>query len=146
MDYRRIALAAVVAWLVDSLYAVVVWMVMLGDQFAKYPALFRSEANLPLMFAGTLLGLFALAYMYAKGYEGGNGLAEGSRFGIVLAIFIVSFICVSSYAAMNIGRRITLYMSIASFVEMVVVGLVIGGVYRPLPRTQPARVASVQRL
>ena len=55
MDYKRIALAAVVAWVVDSAYGVIVWMKLLGGEFAKYPALFRAEADMnahmPLAFA-----------------------------------------------------------------------------------------------
>ena len=83
MDYKRIALAAVVAWVVDSAYGVIVWMKLLGGEFAKYPALFRPEADMnahmPLAFAGSLLAMFALAAIYAKGYEGGKGVVEGIR-------------------------------------------------------------------
>jgi hypothetical protein len=135
MNYKRLALAAVVAWVVDSIYGVVVWMMMLGGEFAKYPAVFRPQADmnarLPLMFAGSLLAMFALAYIYAKGYEGGNGIQEGLRFGVLLALFTFGFVSIGIYGSFNIGRRLAAMASCVSFVEMIIVGTVIGALYRP---------------
>ena len=72
MDYKRLALAAVVTWIVDSIYGMVVWMGMLGEEMARNPGVFRTEeamnAYLPLMFGGGLLAMFALAYIYSTGY------------------------------------------------------------------------------
>jgi hypothetical protein len=45
MDFERIALAAVVAWVVDSIYGIVVWMTALGSEFEKYPLVFRAESD-----------------------------------------------------------------------------------------------------
>jgi len=135
VDYKRIALAAVVAWVVDSAYGVIVWMKLLGGEFAKYPALFRPEADmnahLPLAFAGSLLAMFALAYIYAKGYEGGKGVTEGIRFGILMALFTLGFVSIGIYASFNLGRRIAVAASLVSFLEMIIVGAVIGLMYKP---------------
>ena len=38
-----------------------------------------------------LTGFFAFAYAYAKGYEGGNGVLEGVRFGVVAALIVIGF-------------------------------------------------------
>src|SRR5207249_4184645 len=42
MNTRRIALAALIAWVVDSVYGFVVFGLLLNGQFAKYPGVFRS--------------------------------------------------------------------------------------------------------
>ena len=42
MTMRRIAVPALVAWLVDSVYGYVVFGVMLNADFVKYPGVFRS--------------------------------------------------------------------------------------------------------
>ena len=143
MDYKRLSLAAVVTWIVDSIYGMVVWMGMLGNEMAQNPAVFRPEdamnAHLPLMFAGGLLAMFALVYIYSKGYEGG-GLQEGVRFGVVLGIFLVAFVSVPIYASFNVGGRLAVLASVASFLEMVIVGGVIGLMYKPAVRTVGARV------
>jgi len=38
------------------------------------------------MFCGILVGMSAVTWIYAKGYEGGSGLQEGLRFGATLAL------------------------------------------------------------
>jgi len=62
MNYTRIAIAALVAFVVDSLYGFLVWGMALSGEFGRYPEIYRSAADqtsyLPLMFAGTLIGLF----------------------------------------------------------------------------------------
>jgi hypothetical protein len=135
MNMSRLALAAVAAWIVDSIYGYCVYGQALMGEFASYPGVFRSmeavNGKLPLMFAGSLLGFFALAYIFAKGHEGGNGLAEGLRFGVVLAIFEFGMISIGNYAVMNIGRKLAVEMAIAGFVEGVLSGVVLGLVYRP---------------
>ena len=147
MDYKRIALAAVVAWVVDSAYGVIVWMKLLGGEFAKYPALFRPEADmnahLPLAFAGSLLAMFVLATVYAKGYEGGKGVVEGIRFGLLMALFTLGFVSIGLYASFNLGRRIALMASAASFLEMIIVGAVIGLMYKPAAAARTVRAAAM---
>jgi len=44
MDVKRLALAAVVAWVADAVYAMVVWMGLLGPEMARHVGVFRSEA------------------------------------------------------------------------------------------------------
>ena len=51
MNFGRLAIAAVVAWIV----------------------------SIPVGFL--LVGFFAFAYAYARGFEGGSGVMEGVRFG-----------------------------------------------------------------
>ncbi len=143
MDYKRIALAATVAWLVDSIYGIVLWIVSLSDQFASFPGVFRSQdtlnAGVPVMLGAGLLAMFALAFIYARGYEGGNGLVEGLRFGVLFGAFLFFFVSIPIYATLNIGSQLAVTMSIASFVEMLVVGVVIGAVYRHAGAAAPAR-------
>ena len=63
MNFSRVAAAAVVAWIV----------------------------SIGIGFAFLLVGFLAFAYAYAKGYEGGNGVMEGLRFGVVTALIIIGF-------------------------------------------------------
>ena len=144
MNYTRLALAAVVATIVDIGYGYPVYGVMLSGEFAKYPGLFRPmeavNGNLPFMFLGTLLAMFAVAYIYAKGYEGGAGAQEGMRLGLLIGVFSVGYIAIGNYAVMNIGRRLTGEMAIAGFVEWVVVGIAIGLVYKPVAGGATAQV------
>lgn len=138
MDFKRIALAAVVTWVADVIYGLVVWMGLLGPEMARHAGVFRSEAamtaSMPSTFAGALVAMFVLVYVYAKGYEGGSGGGEGLRFGLLFALFMTGFVSLPIYASFNIDARLGLLASVASFVEMLFVGAVIGLSYRPVVR------------
>ena len=138
MNYSRLALAAVVTWIVDTIYGYGVFGILLANQFATEPAVFRPmeavNANLPLLLAGTFVGMFVLAYIYAKGYEGGSGAQEGLRFGALIGLFGVAYMSVGQYATMNIGGRLAAIGGIAGFIEFVIDGIVLGVVYKPVPK------------
>ena len=135
MDYKRIAIAAVGAWVVDNIYAVIVWMRLMVPEMANNPGVFRTEAqmssNMPMMFLGGLLAMFVLAYMYAKGYEGGSGFGEGLRFGLLIALFTLGFVSIGIYGSFNISARLGVLGAVCSFVEVMIVGVTIGLLYRP---------------
>ena len=61
MNLQRMAAAAVLAWIVALAYSFVVYGNLMASEFARYPGVFRSTqtvmGNMPLMFAGLLLGL-----------------------------------------------------------------------------------------
>ena len=110
MNYGRLALAAVAAWVVDGVYGFIVYGNVLGSEFSRYPGVYRqpgnAEAYMPFLFAGTLFAMLVAAYIYAKGYEGGSGLQEGMRFGVLIGLFVLGYECLVNYAILNIGRRV----------------------------------------
>jgi len=138
MNYARLGLAAVAATIGDGVYGYVVYGHIIGSEFAKYPSIYRSgesqPAFLPLMFVGLLFAMLIASYLYAKGYEGGNGMQEGMRFGVLIGLLMVGYAANVNYAQMNIGKRMAAYYALASLVEWVVVGIVIGSIYRPASR------------
>jgi len=137
MNYARLALAAVAATIFDAVYGFVVYGMLLAPEFSRYPGVYRSNeagmAFLPLMFAGLFIAIVAVAVIYAKGYEGGSGVAEGARFGFLLGVFVVFAFVAVNYAVLNVGRKIAAMTAAAGFVEWLAIGLVIGLVYRPAP-------------
>jgi uncharacterized membrane protein len=77
------------------------------------------------------VAMVVLAVIYALLYRGGSGLAEGTRFGALIGIFSVCSFVVHNYVNLNIGLKLTFQQSVAYFVEWLVVGIVIGLIYRP---------------
>ena len=138
MNYGRLAMAAVAATVVDGVYGFVVYGNILSGEFARYPAIYRSSETqtqfLPLMFAGILFAMLVASYLYAKGYEGGSGLQEGMRFGVLIGLVMVGYVAGVNYAIMNIGRRMAAAYALAGLVEWVVVGMVIGFIYHPVAK------------
>ena len=137
MNYGRLVGAAVAATVFDAVYGFLVYGLLLAGSFANFPGVYRSAeagpAYLPGMFACILVGVFLAACMYAKGYEGGSGASEGVRFGVLLGMFVSVVFAGVNYATLNIGRRHSLEMAAAAFIEWLVIGTIIGVVYKPSP-------------
>ena len=137
MNFARIAGAAAAAWVVSLPVGYVVNEILLKDMYRANAAAFRPEdalqANLPIGFAFTLLGFFAFAYAYAKGYEGTNGPMEGVRFGVLVAILLICFGLVWSYVTTPVAGSLIIAMAIDVIVEFALYGAIVGAIYRPVP-------------
>lgn len=136
MSYSRIALAALagtVAYFV--LGGLVFGLSPLTNEFRKYPAVYRPADQIkrvmPLGMVAMLLSIAALAVLYAMLYRGGSGLADGARFGALIAVYSVGSFVIHNHVNLNIGGRLTTGQAIAYLVQWTVVGVVIGLVYRP---------------
>ena len=135
MNFVRVAAAAVVAWIVSIGIGFFVNEVLLADlALANAPAM-RPEAELmaklPLGFAFLLLGFFAFAYAYAKGYEGRNGVIEGIRFGVVAALLVIGFGVIWQYVVFPISGTMAVAIVIDTIVELAIYGAIVGAIYRP---------------
>lgn len=144
MNLKRMVIAGIGAWVVAFVYSLIVYGGLLRSEFARYPGVYRSmhqaTANLPILLIGSAVSMFSAVYMYGKGYEGGNGVAEGARFGAILGLFLVGSAGLANYATLNIGGRLGLSVVVAGFVEMVLIGSVIGALYKPAVRAKTVRV------
>ena len=78
------------------------------------------------------MSILILAVIYAMLYRGGSGLMEGARFGALIGIYSVCSFVVHNYVNLNIGLALTVQQGIAYMLEWVVVGIVIGLIYRPI--------------
>ena len=77
------------------------------------------------------LAIVVLAVLYAMLYQGGSGVTEGARFGALIGVFAIGSFVVHNYVNLQIGVKLTVQQGIAYFAEWVIVGLVIGLIYRP---------------
>jgi hypothetical protein len=137
MNYGRLVIAAIVATVVDAVYGVVVWGMVLNGEFGRYPEIYRPAGDMSgfaLMFAGILTAMLVVSWIYAKGYEGGSPLMEGLKFGVVLALLMAAYISSTHYGTMRIGKQMALTYAAGQFGEFLLVGLAIGLVYRPAVR------------
>jgi len=144
MNSKRAALAVLVAWIVDGVYGFIVYGNLMKDEFAKYPGIFRPMDGgqmtfMPYLFLGTFIAIAVATYMYTKGYEGGSGAMEGARFGALIGVLMVGYVSIVNYAVMSFGRKVTGAMSLATLVEWILIGIVIGLVYKPLPGAKTTR-------
>jgi hypothetical protein len=137
MNLPRIALAAVGAFVAYFIVGGLTFALLpfLRDEFRKYPAVYRPQdamkSFMPVGMAAMFVAILALAVVYALLYKGGSGLAEGARFGALIGIFAIGSFVVHNYVNLNIGLKLTVESAAAYFVEWMVVGIVIGLIYRP---------------
>jgi hypothetical protein len=136
MNFARVALAALAAWFVYLALGFLIHAVMLND---LWQALMRdgvarsatnSNAMMPMGFALALPGMFAFSYAYAKGYEGGPGLQEGLRFGVLVGIMLVTFGLVWNYITFPLPTQYITSTAVATIIEFGAIGMVVGLVYR----------------
>lgn len=136
MNMGRVAAAAVVAWVVSIGVGYLVNEVLFSSLYAANAAAFRPDpqmmANLPVGFIGMLLGFFAFAYAYAKGYEGGSGPMEGVRFGLLVGVMLDGFGLIWYWVTIPIDVRLAAAMMIDTLVEFSLYGAIVGFVYRPI--------------
>jgi hypothetical protein len=135
MNFPRVAMAAVAAWVLYMFMGYLVHGVLLRDLYMTYTGVMRPEAQanaiLPFNFGMVLVGFFAFSYAYAKGYEGGNGLQEGLRFGVLVGIMLCTFGTIWEYMVWPVGRRLLAAWLIDYIVEFALYGIVVGLIYKP---------------
>src|SRR5882757_3547388 len=141
MNYPRILIASVCAFVAYFVYGGILFGLLpwLRTEFAKYPAVYRSQEGIKSVMSFGMLAMFvalaAITVLYAMVYSGGSGVVEGARFGSLIGIFAVGSFVVHNYVNLNIGLKLTIQQSIAYFVQWVLVGIVIGLVYKPTVHT-----------
>ena len=141
MNYARILLASLCAFVAYFIYGGILFGALpwLRNEYAKYPAVYRSQEGIkrtmPYGMLAMFLALVAIAVLYAMVYSGGRGVVGGARFGALIGVFAIGSFVVHNYVNLNIGLKLTVQQSIAYFVQWVIVGIVIGLVYKPAVRT-----------
>jgi len=144
MSFSRIALAALggfVAYFFVG-FATFGLVPSLKNEFLKYQNIYRSQdamkAVMPAGMAFMFLAIAALAVLYAMLCQNAVGPAEGLRlgalFGSLIGVFAIGSFVVHNYVNLQIGLKLTVQQAVAYFVEWLVVGAVIGLIYRPLVR------------
>jgi len=141
MNPMRIALAALGAFVAYFVVGGVMFVSMpwLKTEFMKYPAVYRQQEgqmkHMPVAMAATFVAIVVLAVLYAMIYHGGSAVVEGARFGAqfgaLIGVFAIGTFTVHNYVNLNIGWKLTVEQSVAYFIEWMVVGIVIGVIYRP---------------
>ena len=137
MSYVRIALAGLGAFIVYFVFGGLTFVLLpsLKKEFMKYPAVYRSHESImsvmPVGMAAMFVGMMVLAVLYAMLYKGGSGLSEGARFGALIGLFAICSFVIHNYVNLNIGLNLTVLQSVAYFIQWLVVGIVLGLIYKP---------------
>ena len=134
MNFPRVAMAALAAWLVYLGVTYLVHGFLLADIYSQHTAMrppAEQQTILPLGLAFALLGFFVFAYAYAKGYEGSSGMQEGLRFGVLVGLLICAFAITFEYMAWPVSTTLFVAWLVDYIVEFAIYGIIVGIVYKP---------------
>jgi hypothetical protein len=136
MNYSRIAVAglgATVAYF--ALGFLLLALLPFADEVRQYAAVYRPEESMkrvaPVGMVAMLLAMMALATLYAVAFRDGSPVAQGVRFGFLVAVFAAGSFMLHNYVSLNIGLRLALLQAVAYFVQLLGAGVVIALIYRP---------------
>ena len=138
MNYSRLGLAALGGTVASFAFGfLVLWLVpALINEGHKYPAVFRPKEEMmtvmPIGLVATFISILVVAIIFAMIHQGGSGITEGARFGVLIGIFVVCAFVLHNYVNLNIGLKLTLMQAAAYFVQWTIIGIVIGLIYKPL--------------
>src|SRR5216110_4079241 len=132
---KRFILAFIAAYVFIFAWGWLLNGVFLKDVYAETPNRWRSQSEMMSLFHWIIIGqaliVFPFVMIYASGFAGG-GVIAGIRLGVLLEIAAIGM-RLGMYAVQPIPGKLIVYGSIGGLVEMVIVGAMVGAIYKPVP-------------
>jgi len=130
---KRFILAFLAAYIFLFVWGWLVNGVLLKDIYAESAHLWRSETEMRSLFHWIIIGqalvVFSFVMIYASGFAGG-GVIAGIRLGLLLEIAAIGM-RLGFYAVQPIPGKLIFFGSIGGVIEMIIVGAMVGGIYKP---------------
>jgi len=137
VNYARIALASLGAMAAYFVYGFAMFAALptMKTEFMKYPNVYRPKDELMKVMPYGMIAIFVaivvVAVLYAKIYTAAGGIVPGLCLGALIGLFSVCTFAIHNYINLNIGLTLTIYQSVAYFIQWVIVGATIGLIYKP---------------
>jgi hypothetical protein len=136
---RRFIIAFIAAYIFLFVWGWLLNGILLKDVYAETPNLWRSQTEMASLFHWIIIGqalvVFSFVMIYASGFAGG-GIIAGIRLGLLLEIAAIGM-RLGLYAVQPIPGKLIVYGSIGGIIEMVIVGAMVGAIYKPASARQP---------
>src|SRR5579871_5246104 len=137
VNYARIALASLGGMVAYFVYGFAMFAALpsMKTEFLKYPNVYRPKDEMmkvmPYGMVAILVAIVVVAILYAKIYVSGGGVVSGIYLGALIGLFSICTFAIHNYINLNIGLTLTIYQSIAYFIQWIIVGAAIGLIYKP---------------
>ena len=129
---KKLLLAILAAYVVLMLTNYLVHQVWLMSDYAAISASHRSPAGILHRFWALAVGQFffaaLFAYIYTRGAEKKPWLAQGIRYGILIAFLTVIPTALSEYVVYVVPYQLAIKWMIAGGVQLILLGLVVAGI------------------
>ncbi|HEY3644881.1 MAG TPA: DUF1761 domain-containing protein [Gammaproteobacteria bacterium] len=127
------ALGAFVAYMAMG-FALFAALPAMKSEFQKYPHIYREEKELmklmPLGMLAIFVSILAVAVLYAMMYRGGTWWIWGLHLGVLIGVFALGTFVIHNHVNLRISWKLTIMQGVAYFCQWVVVGIVIGLIYK----------------
>ena len=132
---KRFILAFITAYIFLFLWGWLLNGVVLKDIYAQTPNLWRPQSEMMSLFHWIIIGqglvVFSFVMIYASGFAGG-GVIAGIQLGVLLEIAAIGM-RMGFYAVQPFPGKLILYGSVSGIIEMIIVGAIVGAIYKPGP-------------
>src|SRR5213083_2224114 len=136
---KRFIVAFIAAYVFMFFWGWLLNGVFLKDVYEQTPNLWRPQSEMMSLFHWIIIGqalvVFSFVMIYASGFAGG-GIIAGIRLGLLLEIAAIGM-RLGFYAVQPIPGKLIVYGSIGGVIEMVIVGAMVGAIYKPASARQP---------
>ena len=135
---RRFFIGWVVVFVVWMIGSFVAHGVVLREDYAKLPGLFRPDAEsqkyFPLMILAHVIMAGALVWIYARGIEVKSWLAQGVRFGVAISLLAIVPTYTIYYVVQPMPGLLVAKQIVFDGILVVLLGVTVAFLYR-----QPAK-------
>jgi hypothetical protein len=142
---RKFFIAWIVIFVVWMVGSFVVHGVLLHDDYAKLPSLFRPEAEaqqyFPLMIVAHIILAGAFAWIYSRGVEATPWLPQGIRFGLAIALLTVVPTYMIYYVVQPMPGLHVIKQIVFDGILILILGVIAAFIYRQSVRTSTAHAA-----
>lgn len=123
-----------VAWMAGSF---LVHGLLLHDDYAQLPNLFRPEAEaqkyFPLMILAHVIMAGAFVWIYSRGVEARSWLPQGIRFGVAVALLAIVPIYMIYYVVQPMPGMLVVKQIVFDGILVVILGAIAAFIYRQPP-------------
>ena len=129
---KKLVLAIVAAYIVLMFTNYLVHSVWLMSDYAAIPASHRNPQGILHRFWAMALGQFffaaLFAYIYTRGAEKKPWLAQGIRYGILVAFLTVIPTALGEYVVYIVPYQLAIKWMIAGGIQLILLGLIVAGI------------------
>ena len=133
MNWKKFFFAFIAAYVFMFFWGWFLNGVLLKDVYAQTPNLWRPQSEMLSLLHWIIIGqaliVFAFVTIYASGFAGGGVLA-GIQLGLLLEIAAIGM-RMGFYAVQPFPGKLIVYGSISGLIEMIIVGAIVGAIYKP---------------
>ena len=135
MNTKRWLLASLAAFVVIFILEFLIHGILLEGIYQQTASVWRPEPEIErmmwLFWLGYLVFAPFFALIYTKGYEAGkSGFGQGVRYGVYMGVILSVMQSLGWYVVLPIPATLAFYWFIATMVESVAAGIVVGLIYR----------------